>query len=149
MRFGGVENVPWSVPFKISFEGLRKWDWSQVWSVPVSAKENDRTWTNGGVRNCITSGGVQNHFRGGALWFGTPPPSPLLNPFFVDFPTEERIYLIRLFFGGGGAFCSYAFLGKLTQRPNSVNVRGNSDPTEVPPLSQDRCSKTPFALCFL
>ena len=43
-----------------------------VWSVPVSSKDNDTAWTNGGKR--FIGGGVQNRFWEGMVCF----PHPLI-----------------------------------------------------------------------
>ena len=61
-----------------------------VWFVPVSSKENDRAGTKGGGGNRIVSGGVQNCFWGGALWYVFPSPefSPPL--FFQALPENDK-----------------------------------------------------------
>ena len=51
-----------------------------VWSVSVSSKENDIASTKGGG-NRIISGGVQNRFWGGDLWYVFPSPEFSPPPF--------------------------------------------------------------------
>ena len=74
-----------------------------VWSAPVSSKESDRASTKGGG-NRIISGGVQNRFWGGVLWYVFP--SPEFPPPLCFSLTEGSAGVSPRVLRGSAGFCT-------------------------------------------